>query len=67
MVIGGIGVRAAAFIPLFEFLDEAQIEPDLVIGSSGGAFVAAMMAQVIHPKRCAGSSMALRNEALLEG
>lgn len=42
VVIGGIGVRAAAFIPLFELLDEAQIEPDLVIGSSGGAFIAAM-------------------------
>lgn len=42
VVVGAIGVRAAALIPLFEFLDEAGIEPGLVVGSSGGSFIAAM-------------------------
>ncbi len=42
VVIGAIGVRAAAAIPLFEFLDEAGIEADLLIGSSAGAMMAAM-------------------------
>ncbi len=42
VVIGAIGVRAAAAIPLFEFLDEAGVEVDLLIGSSAGAMMAAM-------------------------
>jgi NTE family protein len=42
VVIGAIGVRAAAAIPLFEFLDEAKIEVDLLIGSSAGALITAM-------------------------
>ncbi|MFN0088282.1 MAG: patatin-like phospholipase family protein [Blastocatellia bacterium] len=42
VVVGAIGVRAAAAIPLFEFLDEAGIEADLLIGSSGGALMTAM-------------------------
>src|SRR5262245_45732592 len=42
VVIGAIGVRAAAAIPLFEFLDEANVEVDLLIGSSSGAIFTAM-------------------------
>jgi NTE family protein len=42
VVVGAIGVRAVAAIPLFEFLDEARITPDLLIGSSGGAMLTAM-------------------------
>jgi NTE family protein len=42
VVIGGIGVRAVAAIPLFEFLDEVGIKADLLIGSSGGALMVAM-------------------------
>lgn len=42
VVVGAIGVRAAAAIPLFEFFDEAGIEADLLIGSSGGALMTAM-------------------------
>lgn len=42
LVLGLIGVRAAAAIPLFEFLDEEQIAVDLLLGTSGGAWLAAM-------------------------
>ena len=42
VVVGSIGVRAAAAIPLFEFMDEVGIEADMLIGSSGGALMAAM-------------------------
>lgn len=42
VVLGSIGVRAAAAIPLFEFMDEAGIGADLLVGSSGGALLAAM-------------------------
>ncbi len=42
VVIGAVGARGLAAVPLFEFLDEAAIRADLIIGSGGGAFVAAM-------------------------
>jgi NTE family protein len=42
VVIGSIGVRAAAAIPLFEFLDESGVETDLLVGSSSGAIFTAM-------------------------
>lgn len=42
IVLGLIGVRAAAAIPLFEFLDEEQISVDLLLGTSGGGWLAAM-------------------------
>src|SRR5262245_506573 len=51
VVIGAIGVRAAAAIPLFEFLDEANVEVDLLIGSGGGAMMAAMRGAGIEPRR----------------
>lgn len=42
IVLGLIGVRAAAAIPLFEFLDEEQVDVDLMVGTSGGAWLTAM-------------------------
>lgn len=42
VVLGSIGVRSAAAIPLFEFMDEAGIEADLQVASSSGAMLAAM-------------------------
>lgn len=54
VALGGIGVRAAAAIPLFEFLDEAGVETDLLIGSSGGAVYAAMRGAGITPARMRG-------------
>lgn len=56
VVIGAIGVRAAGAIALFEMLDEAQVKPDLLIGSSGGAWLAAM--------RGAGFTTAQMHEAV---
>lgn len=51
VVVGAIGVRGAAAIPLFEFLEGANIEPDLLIGSSGGALMAAMCGAGISPAK----------------
>lgn len=42
VVLGSIGVRAVAAIPLFEFMDEAGISADYLIGSSAGGLMAAM-------------------------
>lgn len=58
IVLGLIGVRAAAAIPLFEFLDTEQITVDLLLGTSGGAWLAAM--------RGAGYSSAEMQEFLTE-
>ncbi|MDX2032065.1 MAG: patatin-like phospholipase family protein [Blastocatellia bacterium] len=51
VVVGAIGIRAAAAIPLFEFLDEAGIEVDLLIGASGGALMTAMRGAGISTSR----------------
>jgi NTE family protein len=42
VVIGAVGIRGLAAIPLFEFLDEAAIEVDLIVATGGGALAAAM-------------------------
>ena len=42
VVIGSGGIKPMAAIPLFEFLDEAGIDIDLIVGCSGGAIVAGM-------------------------
>lgn len=44
VVAGGGGIRAISSIPLFEFLEEAEIEVDLLIGCSGGSIFAAWWA-----------------------
>jgi NTE family protein len=42
VVIGAVGIRGLAAIPLFEFLDDTAIEVDLIVGTGGGALAAAM-------------------------
>jgi NTE family protein len=44
VVIGSGGLKTFAAIALLEFLDEAGIEPDLLVGCSGGAVMSAMRA-----------------------
>lgn len=44
VVVGSGGIKAISSIPLFEFLEEAQIDVDLLIGSSGGSIVAGLWA-----------------------
>lgn len=58
LVIGAVGIRGLAAIPLFEFLDEAGIEVDLLIGTGGGGLTAAM--------RGAGFSTARMREVAAE-
>ena len=64
VVIGAIGVRAAAAIPLFEFLDEAGIEVDLLVGSSGGAMMAAMRGAGVPTSRMREVAARLERENL---
>lgn len=40
VVVGSGGIKAISSIPLFEFLEEAEIDVDLLIGSSGGSIFA---------------------------
>lgn len=42
VVVGAVGIRGLAAIPLFEFLDESAIEIDVIVGTGGGALAAAM-------------------------
>ena len=44
LVVGSGGLKGAASIPLFEFLEEAGIEIDLLIGCSGGSIWAGVWA-----------------------
>ena len=39
LVIGSGGIKALAAVPLFNFLEESQIDVDLIIGCSGGSLV----------------------------
>ncbi len=40
VVIGSGGLKALSAIALFEFLNEAQIDIDLLVGCSGGGLMA---------------------------
>lgn len=42
VVLGGEGIKAFAALPLIEHLQAARIVPDLVVGCSGGALLAAL-------------------------
>jgi len=44
VVVGSGGIKAISSIPLFEFLDEAEIDVDLLIGCSGGSIFAGLWA-----------------------
>lgn len=44
VVVGSGGIKAISSIPLFEFLEEAEIEVDLLIGCSAGSIFAAWWA-----------------------
>jgi NTE family protein len=44
VVVGSGGIKAISSIPLFEFLEEAQIDVDLLIGSSGGSIFGGLWA-----------------------
>ncbi len=42
VVVGSGGIKAISCIPLFEFLEEAEIDVDLLIGCSGGSIGVSM-------------------------
>lgn len=49
VITGSGGIKTFAAMALFEFLDEASIKPDLLIGCSGGAIMAALRATGYTP------------------
>jgi len=49
VVLGSGGIKAFAAIPLFEFLDELQIDIDLLVGCSGGSLMCAGRAAGYSP------------------
>jgi len=49
VVIGGGGLKCLAAVSLFEFLDEAGIEINLLVGCSGGAIMAALRGAGYNP------------------
>ncbi len=49
VITGSGGIKTFAAMALFEFLDEANIKPDLLIGCSGGAIMAALRATGYPP------------------
>jgi NTE family protein len=49
VVIGSGGIKTFAAMALYEFLDEADIKPDLLVGCSGGAIMAALRATGYSP------------------
>lgn len=49
VVIGSGGIKTFAAIALYEFLDEAGIVPDLLIGCSGGAIMTGLRAAGYSP------------------
>ena len=49
VVIGSGGLKAGACIPLFAFLEESQVEVDLLVGCSGGSLWAGLWATSRSP------------------
>ena len=49
VVIGSGGIKALAAVALFEFLSEAKIDIDLLVGCSGGSIVAALRGAGYEP------------------
>ena len=49
VVIGGGGLKCLAAVSLFEFLDEAGIDIDLMVGCSGGAIMTALRGAGFNP------------------
>lgn len=49
VVLGSGGMKAFAGVPLFEFLEQAGITIDLLVGCSGGAIICAAIASGLTP------------------
>ncbi|MDI3281421.1 MAG: patatin-like phospholipase family protein, partial [Bacillota bacterium] len=51
LVLSGGGIRAAAQVGVLKALETYGLQPDLVVGTSGGAIVAALYASGVPPVR----------------
>jgi len=52
VVVGSGGIKSLAAIALFEFLHQAQIKIDLMVGCSGGALICALLGAGYMPAQC---------------
>ena len=50
-VLSGGSVRAAAHVGVLKALEEYALEPDLVVGTSGGSIVAALYAAGLNARQ----------------
>ncbi len=66
VVLGSGGIKAFAAIPLFEFLEQAGIEVDLMVGCSGGSVVCGFMGAGYRPAECRSLAFELLDRRLFE-
>src|SRR5438105_1899333 len=52
VVLGSGGIKALGALALFEFLTEAEIEVDLMVGCSGGSIVCGLLGAGYSPTEC---------------
>ena len=55
LALSGGSVRAAAHVGVLKALEEYALEPDVVVGTSGGAIVARFMPLGLQPQSCRNS------------
>jgi NTE family protein len=66
LVMGGGGLRGFAHLGVLQALEEAGIRPDLVVGSSAGAIVAAVYASGLPPAQLLAEARALSVASLID-
>lgn len=66
VVLGSGGIKAFAGIPLFEFLDQAGVTIDLLVGCSGGAVVCGFIGAGFAPSRARSLAFELLDRRLFE-
>jgi NTE family protein len=64
VVIGGGGLKCLAAVALFEFLNDAQIDIDLLVGCSGGSIMAALRGAGYNPAQMRDFVTQLLNKKL---
>jgi NTE family protein len=66
VVLGSGGIKAFAGIPLFEFLEGAGIEVDLLVGCSGGSVICGFIGAGFSPAQCRAIAFELLDRRLFE-
>src|SRR5436190_16478281 len=66
VVLGSGGIKAFAGIPLFEFLRQAEIEVDLLVGCSGGSVICGGMGAGFSPAEFRSLAFEMLDRKLFE-